>query len=83
MVAVTGERDGRPGFTFSDLAQRLIPGIVLDAYPDRPILAARALEIAEDMAPTPRFVDKRSRPQQQRVMRLVPMPPPRRTPPQH
>ena len=81
IVTVTGERDGLPGFTFSDLAQRLIPGIVLDAYPDRPILPRRALEIAEAMAATPRFVDKRSRPQQ-RMMRLVPMraPPAQRTP---
>lgn len=78
IVAATGERDGRPGFTYSDLSQRLIPSIVLDAYPDRPILPSRALEIAQQMVATPRFVDKRSRPQQQGMMRLVPvrMPPP-------
>jgi hypothetical protein len=79
IVAATGEREGQPGFTFSDLAQRLIPSIVLDAYPDRPILPSRALEIAEEMSATPRFVDRRSKPPS-RVMRLVPMRPPQRPP---
>lgn len=45
------------GFTFSDLTQRLVPAIVLDAYPDGPIKAARALEIAHGMMPTPPFKD--------------------------
>ena len=81
IVAVTGERDGNPGFTFSDLAQRLIPSIVLDAYPDQRILPARALEIAEEMVATPKFVDKRSKAQRQMV-RFMPMrvPPMQRTP---
>jgi AAA+ superfamily predicted ATPase len=60
IVAATGERDGGPGFTFSDLTQRLIPAIVLDAYPHRPIVASRAIEIAEQMVPTPPFTDQRS-----------------------
>jgi hypothetical protein len=59
-VPAPGERDGGPGFTFSDLTQRLIPAIVLDAYPHRPIVASRAIEIAEQMVPTPPFTDKRS-----------------------
>ena len=49
IVAATGERDGQFGFTYSDLAQRLIPAMVLDAYPERPITATRALIIAEEM----------------------------------
>ena len=60
IVSVTGGHDGKPGFTFSDLAQRLIPAIVLDAYPDRPILPTRAIAIAEEMIPTPPFQDRRS-----------------------
>jgi hypothetical protein len=60
IVAATGERDGRFGFTFSELTQRLSPAIVLDAYPNRPILPQRALEIAEEMTPTPPFTDRRS-----------------------
>lgn len=55
IVAATGPRNGQPGFTFSDLTHRLIPSIVLDAYPDRAIDPARALAIAEQIAPTAQF----------------------------
>ena len=56
LVAATGARHGLGcGFTFSDLTQRLLPAIVLDAYPDRAVGATRALEIATAMKPTPRF----------------------------
>jgi len=48
-----GER--RYGFTYSDLTQRLIPSIVLDAFPEQPILGARAIEIARSTTPTPPF----------------------------
>jgi len=61
IVDVTGPRDGMPGFTYSDLAQRLIPTMVLDAYPEQPITATRALMLAEEMIATPPFMDKRSR----------------------
>lgn len=58
LVSATGEREkGGYGFTFSDLSQRLLPALVLDAYPDGPITAARALEIARSMSPTPPFRD--------------------------
>jgi hypothetical protein len=47
MVVATGARRDRPyGFTFSDLTQRLLPAIVLDAYPAKSVEPARALEIA-------------------------------------
>lgn len=55
LVEATGERDGKPGFTYSDLTQRLIPGLVLDAYPHSAISPARALAIANEMVPTPQF----------------------------
>lgn len=58
MVASTGARNGQAyGFTFSDLTQRLVHEIVLDAYPERAISASRALEIAKRMIPTPPFQD--------------------------
>jgi SpoVK/Ycf46/Vps4 family AAA+-type ATPase len=59
LVDATGpHRDARKfGFTFSDLTQRLLPGIVLDAYPSRAVNAVRALEIAREMTPTPPFQD--------------------------
>jgi AAA+ superfamily predicted ATPase len=55
IVTATGPREGQAGFTYSDLTQRLIPGIVLDAYPHRAIEAQRALEIATEMRATPAF----------------------------
>lgn len=58
IVAATGARkDGGYGFTFSDLAQRLLPAIVLDAYPTRAVSPSRALEIAKKMIPTAPFQD--------------------------
>jgi AAA+ superfamily predicted ATPase len=56
LVAATGSQDGRKyGFTFSDLTQRLLPTIIIDAYPGNAIEASRALEIAQNMIPTPPF----------------------------
>lgn len=49
-----GGKDG-VGFTFSDLTQRLLPTLILDAYPDRPVRFERAVEILRTMKPTPRF----------------------------
>lgn len=43
------------GFTYSDLTQRLLPALVLDAYPDRPVSYERALAIVKEMKPTPPF----------------------------
>lgn len=59
LVKATGPEHGVRdfGFTFSDLTQRLLPAIVLDAYPSRPITGARAVEIARFMTPTPPFRD--------------------------
>jgi len=58
MISLTGARaKAEAGFTFSDLTQRLLPAIVLDAYPERAVNPKRALEIARDMAPTPPFRD--------------------------
>jgi len=56
VIAATGAQQRRPyGFTFSDLTQRLLPAIVLDAYPDRAVQPARAIEIAKTIIPTPPF----------------------------
>lgn len=56
LVAATGPSAGRRyGFTFSDLTQRLVPGIILDAYPSRGVDAGRAVKMAEAMKPTPPF----------------------------
>jgi hypothetical protein len=56
LVAATGPRNGLDyGFTYSDLIQRLIPAIVLDAYPESAVDPARAIAIAERMEPTAPF----------------------------
>ena len=61
LVAATGgQRDREYGFTFSDLTQRLLPTIILDAYPVGPIQPARALEIAQTMIPTSPFQENPS-----------------------
>lgn len=58
LVRATGAQNGQDaGFTFSDLTQRLIPTIVLDAYPFKPVEGTRAIEIARSMKPTPTFRD--------------------------
>jgi AAA+ superfamily predicted ATPase len=43
------------GFTFSDLTQRFLPTLVLDAYPDRALTIDRALQILDELTPTPPF----------------------------
>jgi SpoVK/Ycf46/Vps4 family AAA+-type ATPase len=55
LVEATGPREGRPGFTYSDLTQRLLPGFALDAFPDSRIAFDRALERALSTVPTPEF----------------------------
>ncbi len=50
-------KHGDYGFTFSDLTQRLLPAIVLDAYPDGPVDADHALDITQAMIPTAPFQD--------------------------
>lgn len=56
LVEATGPQNGRDyGFTFSDITQRLLPAIVLDAYPRNPVCGPRAVEIARGIHPTPPF----------------------------
>jgi AAA+ superfamily predicted ATPase len=59
IVIATGPRvPNGYGFTFSDLTQRLLPGIVLDAYPAKAVAPGRAVEIAKSLTPTPPFQEK-------------------------
>lgn len=61
LVAATGAKTGAHefGFTFSDLTQRLVPAIVLAAYPGAAADPTTALHIAKTMVPTPPFQDGR------------------------
>lgn len=56
LVAATGATHGRTyGYTYSDLAQRLLPGLLLAAYPSKPITFDLAKEVVERHPPTPPF----------------------------
>lgn len=58
IVKLTGTRSGASvGFTFSDLTQRFLPSLVLDAYPGASLTFERAKELVESMTPTPSFID--------------------------
>lgn len=59
IVEITGTRENLSyGFTFSDLTQRLIPSIVLGAYPDRKVSFEEALRISKLIIPTSPFNEK-------------------------
>ncbi|BEM85469.1 hypothetical protein SME41J_47930 (plasmid) [Serratia marcescens] len=59
LVELTGSRDNEsPGFTFSDINQRLIPSIILAAYPYSAVSESVALQAAETMSATPAFQDR-------------------------
>lgn len=58
LVTLTGPTKDRPGFTFSDLTQRLVPSAVLRAFPDQPVTDATILEVARCLRPTPVFSDQ-------------------------
>jgi AAA+ superfamily predicted ATPase len=53
LVTITGARDGRPGFTFSDIQTRLLPMAIARAYPDRALGAEDLLVAAAELEPTP------------------------------
>lgn len=58
LVDATGPQKERDyGFTFSDLRQRLLPALILDAYPDRQVEGSRVRELAARIVPTPPFRD--------------------------
>lgn len=59
-VTATGPLAEREyGFTYSDLSQRLLPKILLDAFPDKPITFDSAVKVLEKINPTPPFKDLR------------------------
>lgn len=58
-VKVTGIRTGRDyGFTFSDLTQRLLPSIVLGAYPEKAVSFSEAINVAKEIIPTSPFKER-------------------------
>ncbi|GAA0408311.1 hypothetical protein GCM10009530_70860 [Microbispora corallina] len=57
LVELTGPTVDRPGYTFSDLTQRLIPAAVLQAFPDGPVRDEHLLTLANELAPSPVFTE--------------------------
>lgn len=55
---ITGDNNRSYGFTFSDLTQKLLFKIIIDAYPDKKINPRRAVEITRSIVPTPPFKEK-------------------------
>lgn len=56
LVTATGPGAGRDnGLTYSDLTQRLVPSIILDAFPSNAISGSRAIQIAQSLPETPPF----------------------------
>jgi SpoVK/Ycf46/Vps4 family AAA+-type ATPase len=56
IAEITGKTNGRSyGFSFSDITQRLVPAIILDAFPSKPVTKERAVEVALSIQPTPPF----------------------------
>ena len=59
LAEITTSADGgRPGFTYSDLTQRVLPMIVLRAFPDGPIGFKIASSVVAGVAPTPMFQEQ-------------------------
>ncbi|MFI9365552.1 AAA family ATPase [Kitasatospora sp. NPDC053057] len=58
LVARTGPSTGRPGYTFSDITQRLVPAAILRAFPDQPVRDEDLLALAEELKPTPVFAEE-------------------------
>lgn len=56
IVEITGETSEKTyGFSFSDITQRLVPSIILDAFPNKPVTKERAIVVAMSIQPTPPF----------------------------
>lgn len=57
LVAATGTHASGTVYTFSDISQRIIPRIVLEAYPSKPVSFDAALQVVKSVLPTPPFKD--------------------------
>lgn len=55
LVTLTGERDAEPGYTYSDLTQRLAPAAVLAAFPDKALTVDAFIRAVATTPATPPF----------------------------
>ena len=58
LAQLTGpDRNGRDyGHTFSDIAQRFVPNLLIEAFPDRPVSIELAKSVLEQLEPTAPFL---------------------------
>ena len=63
LALLTGpDRNGRDyGYTFSDIAQRFVPNLLLEAFPDRPVTFELARSVLDQLEPTIPFVSTEGR----------------------
>src|SRR5580704_9318570 len=57
LVKQTGPRDGRPGFTFSDMRAKLLPDAPCHAFPARAMTADDLIQAAKEVRPSPAVKD--------------------------
>lgn len=55
LAKLTGPAGKTPGYTYSDLTQRLIPSAILSVFPDKPLTSDALLATSRDMKATPEF----------------------------
>lgn len=58
LASVTGERNGQPAWTFSDIRTRLYPTAMAKAFPDRPLSYKDLTDSILAMKPSPVMEDK-------------------------
>ena len=58
LVRATGERDGEPEWTFSDIRTRLYPAALAKAYPSSPLTIEHLEDAAASMRASPRLDDR-------------------------
>lgn len=59
IVELTGERNGSGvGYSFSDITQRLVPSVILEAFPDRAVTSDLIVSVAQRTKPTPAFSEE-------------------------
>jgi len=58
LVTLTGSRGAEPGYTYSDLTQRLAPAAVLAAFPDKALTVEAFLHAVATTSATPPFGTK-------------------------
>ncbi|MEV6985804.1 AAA family ATPase [Sphaerisporangium sp. NPDC051017] len=57
LVQLTSPNGDRPGYTFSDLTQRLIPAAIVQAFPDEPFATNNYSPLPTELSPIPAFTE--------------------------